>query len=307
MPACTSPVRLSHVVDGERLSGTGRTVPCGKCLACRINHAGDWAVRIRHETRLHDRNSFLTLTYSPEAIPLDLGLSKREFQLFLKRLRRHLEPQQIRFFGCGEYGEKNARPHYHVIIFGEDFSSDRTLLKTTPKGEPLYKSETLERIWGFGFALIGDVTMGSAAYVARYNLKKAASWTSGERYRRIEVETGRTWDVEPEFLLMSRRPGIGSGWWDRYKSDVFPSEFIIIDGARKPVPRFYRKRYEDELRQDGASEDDIALARLRSRPAHQRRAVSYSHPEERTSERRKVRDEVLHRGAPTARDPVDDP
>ncbi|WP_445236462.1 rolling circle replication-associated protein [Escherichia sp. E4385] len=74
------------------------------------------------------------------------------------------------FFGCGEYGSKLERPHYHAIIFGYDFP-DKTLHKAGRFN--LYRSSLLERCWTFGWSVVAAFSFESAAYVARYCVKKS--------------------------------------------------------------------------------------------------------------------------------------
>lgn len=250
-----------------------------------MNHAQQWATRIVHEASLHDANSFLTLTYADEKLPSDNGLSKREFQLFMKRLRKYLEPRSIRFFGCGEYGGETHRPHYHLIVFGEDFTSDRYVWSRNNRGDLLYRSPIVEQIWDLGHIWIGSVTPESAGYVARYALKKSQS-PAAEDYTRIDAESGEIVSVEPEFLLMSRRPGIGSGWWDKYQSDAFPSDFVIIGGRKLPVPAYYRRKLANGSDGLVSATLDIDLKRA---------AFAGKHSSDDTTERRLVKDEIVHR------------
>jgi len=148
----------------------------------------------------------------------------------MKRLRRHYEPAKIRFFQCGEYGERNGRPHHHYILFGEDFSSDRTLYQTSQSGLPQYTSATLDTLWGHGLCTIGDVTFESAAYVARYVLKKVSGDGKDAHYN------GRL----PEFVTMSRRPGIGALWLQKHQRDVYPGDlFVPGDGRPASLPPKY--------------------------------------------------------------------
>jgi hypothetical protein len=95
-------------------------LPCGRCIGCRLERSRQWAVRCVHEASLHEKNCFITLTYSPENLPKDGSLDVSHFQKFMKRFRKRFGPG-IRFFHCGEYGESLSRPHYHACIFGFDF------------------------------------------------------------------------------------------------------------------------------------------------------------------------------------------
>lgn len=210
----------------------GVDLPCGQCIGCRLERSRRWAVRIMHEAQLHEANSFLTLTYSDEKLPKGNTIVMDDVQRFMKRLRKRIG--KVRFFQCGEYGETSARPHYHMCLFGYDFSSDRILFKKTGAGNALYTSELLTEEWGLGHAVIGDLTFDSAAYVARYCLKKVTGDPKEAHY------AGRT----PEFVSMSRRPGIGANWFNKYATDVYPSDECIMNGKSMMPPPFYDKLLE---------------------------------------------------------------
>ena len=203
-------------------------VPCGNCIDCRLRKAQEWAVRLTHESQLHKASSFITLTYSDDFLPEDHSLSVVTAQRFMKRLRKAIRPDSIRFFLCGEYGEKTKRPHYHAIIFGHAFP-DRIHHRNTKLGQPLYISETLDKVWPFGYHSIGDVTFKSAGYVARYATKKILGADADEYY------CGRV----PEFATMSRHPGIGADWFAKYGDDVYPHDYVILDGRKIQPPKFY--------------------------------------------------------------------
>lgn len=202
-------------------------LPCGRCIGCRLERSRQWAVRCVHEAFLHDCNSFLTLTYSPANLPEGGTLVLRDLQLFLKRLRKRFSGVSVRFFACGEYGESFARPHYHVVLFGFDFP-DKVFFKVDG-GNTLYTSAILSDLWPFGFCLIGDCTFESCAYVARYITKKQFGASAEDYY------AGR----KPEFVTMSRRPGIGHGWISKFTSDVYPYDEVIVRGKACKPPRYY--------------------------------------------------------------------
>lgn len=190
------------------------------------------------ENKLHDRSSFLTLTYSDEHLPrLPSGrptLVLEDVQLFLKRLRKHFAPHPLRFFQCGEYGETTERPHHHMILFGEDFCKDRYPVENARSGSPQFMSPTLTQIWGKGRCTISEVSFESAAYVARYCLKKITGKGSRFHY------AGR----KPEFVTMSRNPGIASGYFEEFKDDVYPHDEIVPAPGR---PASLPPRYFDKL------------------------------------------------------------
>lgn len=225
--------KLSFTGRDRAEGGAWLDLPCGQCIGCRLERSRRWAVRLMHEAQLHEKSSFITLTYDEQHVPKDGSLHIEDFQLFMKRLRKRCNGP-LRFFHCGEYGETTQRPHYHACIFGEDFSDDREIYKTTPRGDRLYNSAFLSDVWGSGHAVIGDLTFESAAYVARYCLKKVTGKNADDHYQ------GR----QPEYVTMSRRPGIGSSWYDRFAGDVFPSDQVIMRGRAMMPPPFYDKLLE---------------------------------------------------------------
>lgn len=212
----------------------GLDLPCGQCIGCRLERSRRWAVRIMHEASLHNSNSFLTLTYDEKNLPKNGSLNVEHFQLFMKRLRRGSD-RPLRFFHCGEYGETTNRPHYHVCLFGENFASDRRPYKTNAMGHGLFNSEILSDAWGLGHAVIGDLTFESAAYVARYCLKKITGQGADEHYG----------DRKPEYVTMSRRPGIGAGWYEKWFPEVYPSDSVVMRGRQMLPPPYYDKLLKD--------------------------------------------------------------
>lgn len=237
-------------------------VPCNQCKGCRLSKAMEWGIRCHHEAQFHEESCFITLTYNRENLPANYSVDENAFRLFLMRLRKKIYPRQIRFFGCGEYGDKEFRPHYHSIIFGYDFP-DKRYHDTTKRGDVLYTSEILSDLWPYGYHTIGTATWKSAAYTARYTLKKtleddrrppgAKTWAEIRAYReayydRIHPNTGELVRVAPEFLRMSRMPGLGAQWAQTFKSDWFPHDFVILKGKQYPVPKFYLQFLSDDER-----------------------------------------------------------
>ena len=214
------------------------SIPCGQCIGCRLEKSRQWAIRCSLESQLYQNSYFLTLTYDDEHLPSTGSLVPEDLQKFLKKLRRYIEyhgsDKKIRFFACGEYGENFQRPHYHAIIYNLDIP-DLKRFSTSFNGDIYYTSETINQIWKNGYVIIGQVTFESCAYVARYVTKKITGAQADEHYQ------GR----EPEFVRMSRRPGIGSAWLDKYKSDVYPHDFIVIrDGIKVKPPKYFDKLFE---------------------------------------------------------------
>lgn len=218
-------------------------LPCGSCLGCRLERSRQWAVRCLHEASLHDQNCYITLTYSPENMPRDHSLHKDHFQLFMKRLRKRYG-SGIRFFHCGEYGEQKARPHYHSCIFGFDFPDK--VFHSSRGSYNMYVSQSLIDLWGKGFCTLSDMCFNSAAYVARYCVKKVNGPRSEDHYRYVDDETGEIHDRIPEYATMSRRPGIGKNWFEKYSSDVYPSDFLVVNGHKAKPPRYYDQLFKEE-------------------------------------------------------------
>lgn len=215
------------------------TLPCGRCRGCRLERSRQWAVRCMHEASLYEHNSFITLTYDDAHLPADLSLNHKHFQLFMKRLRKRFG-SNIRYYMCGEYGSQLLRPHYHAILFNHSFN-DLTLWKKSGSGEPLFRSKILESLWTYGFSSIGSVTFESAAYVARYIMDKQTGDDANIHYSVVDPETGEMTSRIPEYNRMSLRTGIGANWFNKFKSDVYPHDRVIVDGVKTKPPRYYDK------------------------------------------------------------------
>lgn len=218
-------------------------VPCGQCMGCRLRRSRDWAIRMMYEARDHDSSSFVTLTFAPEHEPEDFSLDVRHWQLFAKRLRKRCGP--FRFFHAGEYGPSTLRPHYHACIFGLDFSWDRVPLDQV-EGHQLFESATLRELWPYGFHSVGSLTFDSAAYVAKYCTKKITGKLAERAYTRIDRDTGECWSVRPEYATMSRRPGIGSRHFHKFKDEIYQHDSVIFKGAEYAPPRYFDKLLGEE-------------------------------------------------------------
>lgn len=243
-----------HSRDSARALGA-IDIPCGQCLGCRLQRSRDWSIRCMHEAQLHEDNVFVTLTYSEENLPPNKSLVYRDFQLFMMRLISHSKKRGIRFYMCGEYGDRDQRPHYHACLFNYSFP-DQKYWSKNHNGDSLYTSELLTRLWGKGICQLGAVTLQSAGYCARYILQKINGDLAPGHYR------GRT----PEFNRMSLRPGIGAGWLSRFRSDVFPCDYVVSEGGRKDrVPKYYDKLNE---RHDADQLERVKAARALSADPH---------------------------------------
>lgn len=225
-----------------------QNTPCGQCVGCKLNKSIQWATRCVHESTLYSDNCFITLTYDDRHLPEGNSLDHSHFQKFMKKLRDRIDyigsdgVNPVRYYMCGEYGEKNGRPHFHACLFNFDFSDK--VLWSMPNGNRLYISSLLSELWPQGFSTIGDVTFESAAYCARYIVQKKnisdASPISAQMewaMKYVDWDTGliRT----PEYNQPSRRPGLARGYFDKFSTDFFPHDYVVINGRKFKPPRFY--------------------------------------------------------------------
>lgn len=257
-------------------------IPCGKCIGCRLEYSRQWANRCMLELQYHESAYFLTLTYNDGNLPLRwhvddktgeasrvASLVKRDWQLFMKRLRRAFPDQQLRFFMSGEYGEQNFRPHFHAIIFGLKIP-DLRFYKKLDKYD-YFTSSSIQKIWDFGanlshepldnpdqkvynvdtgkwcvtplttrgLVIIGEVNWDTCAYTARYVMDKLKGPDAN-----FYVEQG----VEPPFSLMSRRPGIGRQYYDDH--DCYEYSYINVatpqGGKKFQAPKYFDRLLESD-------------------------------------------------------------
>ena len=173
-------------------------LPCGKCFSCRLSLARMWSMRCMYELQSHKESCMLTLTYNDKYLPDGGNLCKPDYQNFFKRLRKRLSPLKLRYYGCGEYGDKYGRPHYHFIVFG--WCPPDKKLFYIKDGIPVYKSEFVQGIWPEGFVTVSDVCERSLKYVCRYVLKK------------VDWDPPRE-NMVPMFTCCSSRPAIGYDWF----------------------------------------------------------------------------------------------
>lgn len=193
-----------------------------------------------HEASLWDSNCFVTLTYARDALPPNGSLEHRDFQLFLKRVRKHFGKRRVRFYMCGEYGPTSGRAHYHACLFNVDFREDRVPAGKSGSGHVFYASDVLTRLWSHGIATVQDLTRETAGYCARYIMKKVLGPDSAKAYERV-TDDGEIVSIKPEYAAMSLKPGIGAQWFEKFGRDVYPSDFVIVDGSRRRPPKYYDK------------------------------------------------------------------
>ncbi len=206
--------------------------PCGQCGPCLKNRARTWVARLLLEAQDHEHACFITLTYSPESEPEHGSLNKRHLQTFLKRVRKEVFPRRIRYYACGEYGDKSERPHYHAILFG-----------ISPTEE-----DTIRKCWPQGFTVTGTAEPKSMAYVAQYVQKKA-----GKKSWHPLLKGVRT----PEFQCMSLKPGLGYGSVNTFKKslettsgkyvDVQDISHIRMANNKYPLGRYLKEKLRNTM------------------------------------------------------------
>lgn len=236
---CRSPRTVGFKSDGKTICWSKKEyskefatfqLPCGKCLECRLDYARQWAIRCVHEAAMHEKNSFITLTYDPK-IKNPTRLDYRDFQLFMKKLRK-LTDKKIGFFTTGEYGDETKRPHWHAIIFGWE-PPDQKYLYSNDRGDKIYTSQTLDKTWSYGNTQTGAVTFESAGYCARYAAKKLCHGQDQNH------------DYHP-ISKKSSKHAIGKAWLEKYWRDAFNTgEIILLHSdntvSRSSIPRYYEK------------------------------------------------------------------
>lgn len=276
--ACYHPLnayRTSTIVDGKRkivfapdknlsdeyLKSIGAeklAIPCGQCVGCRLEYSRQWAMRCFFEAKKYKYNYFVTLTYNDEHLPIvphakvdpDTGevisiedvatLDPVELQKFIKRLRRYAKREfgadNIRFFACGEYGSLNMRPHYHLILFNVNLPDLK--LEKVENGFSYYRSPFIEKCWKRGFCIVSDFSFSTAAYVARYMLKK---------HKGLDRDYYSDRGLYPEFTRCSRRPGIGWDYYDSNKDAIYRYDEVFIPRPDEAPLQLKPPKYYDRL------------------------------------------------------------
>ena len=240
------------------------TVPCGQCVGCRISRRSMWQLRCMHESSLHDRNCFVTLTYADEHLPAHGSLQYADVQKFFKRLRK--AGHRFRYFVVGEYGDNTERAHYHVLLFGYWPPDAVRVNSLSPSPHPVWSSSSLTCTWGLGQTHVMQLTKETAGYCAGYCFKKLCKGHPdyAQRYGVVNLQTGELNFRAPEFARMSTSPGIGAHWYQRYGStDVHQHDYCILDGRKLPVPKYYdrilEKRDPDRLAELKESRESNSL------------------------------------------------
>lgn len=247
---CIRPLKASQNSNGDIVYSSKEAIPglvpfefeCRKCLPCRLNIAREKAVRAYHEAQMHEGNIFLTLTYD-DANLASQKLVYSDFQLFMKSLRekvtRNIKDKSLRdqlyipYMVTGEYGELHKRPHWHACIFNY-WPSDAQFKYQSDRGDRVWTSETINKLWKRGNAEFGSLTIDSAGYVARYAAKKLVHGKDQEH------------DYHPIHKTSARR-AIGRSWIEKYWKHTFENGFVVLpNGEKSKIPRYYVDWFKKE-------------------------------------------------------------
>ena len=292
---CEPPVKAQRYYERMEFA-------CKQCISCRLNKSMEWAGRIAGESKLYERNCFLTLTYSDENLPENNVLSLPDLQKFKKRLRKKchghqevygvkLRPGQknpIRSYECGEYGDQFGRAHYHMALLNYK-PYDLEYHKTNKHGDKLYTSKTLDAIWGLGKVYIGELNVSSASYVARYITKKINGDAKAAHYAKINQETGECYTEKQEFATMSRKPGIGVPFFNKYKSDFMQGKMTMRSRTGQILQRKIPVHFQNLLEQTHPT----IVAELKEERVKWLKQQQRDNPQEFTQERRAVKQIVF--------------
>jgi len=273
---CTSPITLSRK--------PGLKFRCRKCLSCQITKRQEWAMRCVMEAETHKENCFITLTFN-DKYNTNTGYDTTVLQRFIKRLRKNIYPKKIKYVACYEYGEGNGirkwyqHPHFHILLFGYNFD-DREYFKRTIKGEAIYTSPTLEKLWtdpltkeSYGMSSIGTLTHSSASYVAGYVHKKVNGYIE-DVITHYTIPTGQV--VPKERIFCSQ--GISKEFYNKHKKQIYNHDYVTYQGKKYGLPEYFN----NQLRKDSEKLDYDVLTLRRQK-----------HKKELTKEECKAKDYIL--------------
>jgi len=211
---CISPLNL-FIDERGRMD-----VPCGVCHNCLKSKRNDWSFRLEQEQKASRSSYFLTLTYTDENLTwgsIAPTLVKTDLQKFFKRIRKHqqkFKSWKIRYYAVGEYGTKTKRPHYHAMIFN---ARKETISK-------------LNDLWNLGQTHIAECNPATIRYLTKYVINNIDKNPDG---------------IQPQFSLMSRKPGIGQNYLDKagkYHLENATLSVINALGTNQKLPRFYQDK-----------------------------------------------------------------
>ncbi|UPW41476.1 replication initiator protein [Dipodfec virus UA23Rod_1125] len=208
---------------------------CGGCPECLRRRASSWALRAVAESHLHKRNCMITLTYDTfkynsahqvvgeEPVNPNIEVNVRDIQLFLKRLRKKFGPG-IKYLCCAEYGNRTHRAHYHMLLFGVDFSDDAVFYKKSKRNSRIYRSSVLTKLWGLGICTVDCLNVKSS--VARYCTKYCAKSRSDDTFMLASKSLGFEWLYQNfngvSYFIEGKEYPIPRAIWQRYIVSKYP-------------------------------------------------------------------------------------
>lgn len=245
---CLSPIRIRQKV-ADAFGNKRETfvdVPCGKCLACLSRRKQEWMFRLKQEWSKSFNTVFVTLTYSDEEIPCsphgDYTVSKKDFQLFMKRLRKQHDTP-LRFFGIGEYGSTTYRPHYHLLLF----NCEKNI------------ADLVRFCWQKGHTKTDECSGARINYICKYVVMGGVD---DAFFKRLDDTL-----CERPFMLCSRKPYIGYGFLTSEMTDYMLSRdttVVPVDGYATNVPRIYRKKVFGDSSSDASDKIKAQMRKLDS-------------------------------------------
>jgi len=213
----------------KKINGQNTTLPCGKCYNCKARRVSGWSFRLLKQAEVSTSAFFLTLTYSPENVPITdknyMTLLKSDLQKFLKRLRKSYgkNNKNIKYYACGEYGSTTMRPHYHMVLFNAD-------------------EQNIIKAWNLGNVHFGNVSPASVGYTLKYMSKDGM------------IPKHQNDDRQKEFSLMSKKMGLNyltpqMVQW--HKNDLEERMYIpLLDGKKIAMPRYYKDKIYTQYQKD---------------------------------------------------------
>lgn len=263
-------LRFKRPEAGDSIGYQEIEVPCGNCILCREEYARQTAVKLHHESLMHEYNAFLTLTYSDDNLPQYSSLQYEDLHLFWKRERQRLWREhgiKIRHYSVGEYGDHTMRPHYHAIVFGWPYIENRIIIRETPTR--LWTTPQLEKSWGLGRVSVGAVNYTTASYTASYVTKKLRS---KQQYVRTDEETGELIPLQQPRAWMS--DNLGKTWWEKYGHHLKDNDYVVINGKKQKPPKAYDKwlSAKDEKKAKEIKEERQKKAKINKQTPEQNRA-----------------------------------
>lgn len=254
-------------------------VPCGSCENCKADQAYEKAFRMMAEDKSSTASCVVNLTYDdvhmPKVFEYDVETGEvlstftntlfyPDVQAFKKRLQRHFKykynEDNIRSVVAGEYGDQYGRPHYHIVFYNLDIR-DLVYRGKTKNGSDEYTSETISKLWGKGFVTIGDFSRETAQYVSNYILKKIKGGESEAHYKGL--------GKRPEFVISSRKPGIGADWLINHIEDYKKYGKLVI-GTNSGLMELHSCQYLDRIIAEQDPEEAKRLKEAKSNLAKMR-------------------------------------